>query len=348
MSPGSRPRILSLMELPAPFRRRLAAVGELEVEPAAELTDAQVAERLDGHDGLLALLVHQVGEETLGRGSLRLVANCAAGVDNIDLTAARRLGVAVTHTPGVLTEDTADLTWALILATTRRVVEADRFVRRGGWKGWRPDLLLGRSLGSSTLGVVGAGRIGRAVLERAAAFGMGRLYASRSALPPAEEERLGVERRSLEELLEEADVVSLHVPLSSETFHLLDRQALERMKPGSFLINTARGPVVEEAALAAALDPEAGHLAGAGLDVFEEEPRVHPRLLELPNVVLLPHLGSATRETRRRMAELCVESLEAALGAGTRPRHTVVDGPWASETTTSEPASPPEDETRAL
>jgi glyoxylate reductase len=322
-----RPRILSLTELPEELAARLEDGAELVVRPEAELSDGEVAERLGseegGYDGLLALLVHEVGETALGRTPLRVVANCAAGVDNVDLEAARRAGVAVTHTPGVLTEDVADLTWALLLAVVRRVVEGDRFVRSGRWAGWRPDLLLGRSLGSLTLGVVGAGRIGRAVLARAGAFGMRRLYASRSELPPEVEEELGARRRSLPELLAEADVVSLHVPLSGATRHLIDREALQRMKRGAWLINTARGPVVDEAALAEALDPGSGRLAGAGLDVFEHEPEIHPRLRELPNVVLLPHVGSATAETRWRMKELSVDSLRQSLIEGREPDRRV-------------------------
>lgn len=334
-SASRRPRVLSLTELPEELAARLEDGAELVVRPEGELSDREVAARLereDGRgsesdggrfDGLLALLIHEIGETTLSRAPLRIVANCAVGVDNVDLEAARRRGVAVTHTPEVLTEDVADLTWALVLAVTRRVVEGDRFVRAGRWSGWRPDLLLGRSLGSLTLGVVGAGRIGRAVLARAGAFGLRRLYASRSALPPEVEADLGAERRTLEELLAEADVVSLHVPLTDATRHLIDREALGRMKRGAWLINTARGPVVDEAALAEALDPESGRLAGVGLDVFEREPQIHPRLLELPNTVLLPHVGSATAETRRRMKELCVESLRQALIEGEEPDRRV-------------------------
>jgi glyoxylate reductase len=326
-SPGRRPRVLALTELVPQLRARLESVCELTVRPAGELTDAEVAARVPGFDGLLSLLTHRVGKATFAAGRLVIVANCAVGVDNIDLAAARAAGVVVTHTPGVLTEDTADLTWALILAVTRRVAEGDRFVRSGRFAGWRVDLLLGRSLASLTLGVVGAGRIGRAVLARAAAFSMRRLYASRTALPPQVERELGAERRPLSELLAQADVVSLHVPLTDETRHLLNARALARMKPGAYLINTSRGSVVDEAALAVALDRRrGGRLGGAGLDVYEHEPRVHPELLELPNVVLLPHVGSATRETRLRMTELCVEDLQTALVNRRRPERALTEG----------------------
>lgn len=331
------PRILSLTDLPDALATRLRDGADLVVCPEGPLTDSQVAERLasaggtqgdpgDGgpFDGLLSLLVHEVGPRSLAGGSLRIVANSAAGVDNVDLDAARKAGVRVCNTPGVLTEDTADLAWALVMAVTRRLIEGDAFVRQGRFEGWRPDLLLGRSLGSLTFGVVGAGRIGRAVLRRAAAFCPRRLYASRSALSPEVEAELGVERRSFEALLAEADVVSLHVPLTDATHHLLDREALGAMKPGSFLVNTSRGPVVDEAALVAALDPDNGHLAGAGLDVYEHEPEVHPGLLELPQVVLLPHVGSATAETRGRMKELSVTDLRRVLIEGREPVHPVV------------------------
>ncbi len=310
----ARPRVLVLTALPATLRERLEAVCEVEVRPADDLGEAEVAARLgDGFDGLLTLLVHQVGERVFTAAPrLAIVANHAVGVDNVDLEAAERHGVVVTNTPGVVTEATADLAWALLLAVSRRVVEGDAFVRAGRWTGWRPDLMVGRSLAGATLGVVGAGRIGQAFLERAAGFGMRLLYASRGALPPRREAALGVERRSLEELLATADFVSLHVPLGAATRHLIDAAALARMKPTAVLVNTSRGPVVDEDALAAAL--VAGRLGGAGLDVFEREPEVDPRLRELPNVVLLPHVGSATAETRFRMAETCVEDLVAFLG----------------------------------
>ncbi len=316
-------RVLSLTALPEPLRARLQASGlEVVERPEGELNDAGVAALVAGFEGLLPLLIHRVGEETLAAApDLRVVANCAVGVDNVDLAAARRQGVVVTNTPGVLTDATADLAWALLLALARRLVEADAAVRATGFTGWRPDAFVGRSLAGSTLGVVGAGRIGRAVLARAVPFGMRRLYASRSPLPAEVEADLGAERRTLGDLLAESDFVSLHVPLTDVTHHLIDAQALAAMKPASFLINTSRGPVVDEAALAAAL--AAGRPTGAGLDVFEHEPGVHPDLVGRSDVVLLPHIGSATAETRFRMAELCVEGLEAVLVAGTRPHNAV-------------------------
>ncbi|MGB5341113.1 MAG: D-glycerate dehydrogenase, partial [Thermoanaerobaculia bacterium] len=262
---------------------------------------------------------------------LQAVANCAVGVDNIDLAAAKRHEIIVTNTPDVLTADTADLTWALILAVLRGVVSGDRYLRRGDFLGWRPKLLLGRSVGSVALGVVGPGRIGRAVLARARAFGVRTLYHGPSRLPEATERDLETEWREFDELLAFSDVVSLHLPLNAETHHLIDAQALQRMKKGSFLINTARGPLVDEAALSEAV--AGGHLAGAGLDVYEAEPAVHARLLDLENVVLLPHIGSATVETRTRMADCCFEDLYTVLVEGRVPARALMQpvskGGWA-------------------
>ncbi|MGB5816312.1 MAG: D-glycerate dehydrogenase [Thermoanaerobaculia bacterium] len=312
-------RVLVLADLPGQGVERLAELCDVEVRPQGVESEDELAELVPGVHGLLTLLMHRVGEKALSAAdSLEAVANCAVGVDNIDLEAARRHDVVVTNTPGVLTEDTADLTWALILSVLRGVVSGDRFLRRGDFRGWRPQLLLGRSLQSVVLGVVGAGRIGQAVLHRAAAFGVRTLYASRSRLPEERERVMGTEWRELAALLAESDVVSLHLPLNEETRHLMDRRRLAAMKPGSVLVNTARGPLVDEAALAAAL--AAGHLAGAGLDVYEHEPRVDPDLLLMENVVLLPHLGSATRETRIRMADCCCEDLITVLVEGQRPQ----------------------------
>ena len=326
MSPGPpattpRRRVVLLAPVPAPLGERLAAAGlEVVLHDVAPGREEEAAAAAADADGLLSLLVHPVGERLFARAPrLAVVANCAAGVDNVDLGAARRHGVTVAHTPGVLTADTADFTWALLLALVRRVVEADGFVRRGEFRGWALDLLLGRSLSRLTLGVVGAGAIGQAVLARARAFGMTTLYTSRRRLAAPCEERLGAAWRSLDELLAEADVVSLHAPLTPETRGLLDAARLARMRRGAFLVNTARGPLVDEGALVAALG--SGHLGGAALDVFAREPELHPGLAAFPNVVLAPHLGSATAETRFRMAELSVEALLAVLVEGRPPVH---------------------------
>ncbi len=240
---------------------------------------------------------------------LKVVANCAVGTDNVDLDACRRRGVVVTNTPGVLTEATADLTWLLILAVARRFREGDALIRSGSWDGWKPLELMGTSLEGMTIGVYGFGRIGRAVARRAEAFGMKVLALAEGDSPEA-----------FERLLAESDVLTIHAPLTLETHGRFGSAEMARMKKGAILVNTARGPIVDEAALAAAL--VSGHLGGAGLDVFEKEPAVHPALLTLPNVVLLPHLGSSTRQTRLAMARTACEEAVRVLG-GEEPRHRV-------------------------
>ena len=260
-------------------------------------------------DGLLALLTERVDAELLDAApALQVVANHAVGVDNVDVDACTARGIWVTNTPDAVTESTADLTWALILATARRIGEGERLVRAGGFKAWKPTLLLGLELRGATLGIVGLGRIGEAVARRARGFGMHVLHTTtRGGIP-------------LEELLASSDVVSLHCPLVPETQHLIDARRLAQMKRGAILVNTSRGPVVDEAALVAAL--ESGHLGGAGLDVYEDEPRIHPGLLRREDVVLSPHLGSATHATRALMATMALSDAARVL-RGERPVHPV-------------------------
>lgn len=244
---------------------------------------------------------------------VRHVAQVAVGYDNVDVEACRARGVLVTHTPDVLTDATADLTWALILAVARRVREGEALIRGGRFAGWSPTMLLGMELAGRTLGIFGFGRIGRAVARRGLGFGMRIVYCSRSRAPREVEEALSAEPVSFEELLARADVISIHAPLTAETHHRFGEAALMAMKPGSILVNTARGPLIDEAALARAL--ERGPLMGAGLDVYEREPAVHPSLLERDDVVLLPHLGSATYEARGRMARTAlIDALRVARG----------------------------------
>lgn len=242
--------------------------------------------------------------------SLRVIANYAVGYNNIDVEAAKARGIIVTNTPDVLTNATADITWALILAVARRVVEGDQLVRQKQWTGWSPTQMLGVDLSGKTLGIIGMGRIGQAVARRAAGFEMNILYWSRSERPlqPANP---AWQRVSFEELLRRSDFLSPHIPLAPDTHHLINDAALRLMKPTAFLINAARGPVVDEAALVQALQEH--RLAGAGLDVYEREPELQRGLRELPQVVLLPHLGSATSETRIRMGLMCVENVLAVL-----------------------------------
>jgi glyoxylate reductase len=247
--------------------------------------------------------------------SLRIVANVAVGYDNVDLVAAEMRGVLVTNTPGVLTEATADLTWALILAAARRLVEGVDLVRSGRWTGWHPEQLLGLELRGRTLGLFGAGRIGQAVGRRAPAFGLRLLYAARTPKPDLER-NTDATRVDISRLLAESDIVSLHAPSTPETKGIINSDTLARMKQGAILINTARGDLVREEALAMAL--ESGHLGVAGLDVYTDEPAIHPRLLAAPRTVLLPHIGSATEETRRKMAAIAIENVQAVL-AGKPP-----------------------------
>jgi glyoxylate reductase len=254
-----------------------------------------------GKQGLIAMVTDAVDRAVIEAGtSLRVIANAAVGYNNIDVAAARARGIVVTNTPGVLTDATADLTWALILAVTRRLGEGERWVRTREWPGWAFDQLLGMELRGKQLGIIGFGRIGRAVADRAAAFGMTVAHASRSGggMP-------------MDRLLSTSDVVSLHVPLTADTRHLIAQPALARMKRTAYLINTSRGPVVDEAALAWALKNRL--IAGAALDVYEREPIVHDDLFALENVVLAPHLGSATSETRTAMADLAVRNAIAVL-----------------------------------
>lgn len=260
---------------------------------------------------IVPLLTRWVGGTQLkSLPNLRIVANVAVGYNNVDVVAAEMRGVLVTNTPGVLTDATADLTWALILATARRLVEGVDLVRSGKWTGWHPEQLLGLELRGHTLGLLGAGRIGQAVGRRAPAFGLRILYTARTAKPDFERDT-GATRVQLSRLLDDSDILSLHVPSSPETKGIINAETLGRMKPGAILINTSRGDLVREEALAQSL--ENGQLGAAGLDVYTEEPSIHPRLLAAPRTVLLPHIGSATEETRRKMATIAIANVQSVL-----------------------------------
>ncbi|HOB74043.1 MAG TPA: D-glycerate dehydrogenase [Phycisphaerae bacterium] len=271
-------------------------------------------------DGVLCLLTDTIDDETLAAAGprCRAFANMAVGYNNVDLAAATRRGIMITNTPGVLTETTADLAWALMLAVARRVVEGDRFFRTGRWTGWGPMQFLGHDVHKTTLGIVGAGRIGTAVGRRSVGFGMRLLYTDPH--PSGELDRIGARRVDLDTLLRESDFVTLHVALNERTHHLIGRRELALMKPTACLINTARGPIIDEAALVEALRER--RIAGAGLDVYENEPEPAPGLVELDNVVCIPHLGSATEATRAKMATMAAENLVAAL-RGERPPNLV-------------------------
>ncbi len=264
-----------------------------------------------GRDGVLCLLNDRIDEEVLVAAGpqCRVFANYAVGYNNVDVQAATRRGVLITNTPGVLTETTADLAWALMLSVARRIVEGDRFLRSGRWAGYGPLQFLGQDVHGATLGIVGAGRIGTATALRSTGFGMKVLYTSSRS--NRELDAIGGRRVELDPLLRESDFVSLHVPLTPQTHHLIGRRELGLMKPTAFLINTSRGPVVDEKALVEALRDR--RIAGAGLDVYEHEPATAPGLVELDNVVCIPHLGSATEATRSRMAVMAATNLIAAL-----------------------------------
>ena len=298
---------------------------EVDVRDADEpLGPAELATLLAGYVGVVCLLTDRLDQSVLeSNPQLEVISNVAVGVDNIDLAVARRLGITVTNTPDVLTETTADLTVALMLAVARRLPEADTFVRSGSWTAWKlSPSLMGVDLYGKTLGLFGMGRIGRAVARRAVhGFGMRLLYASRSSLPAEQERDLGASRVDLDDLLGAADVVSLHAALTPETHHVLGAAQLATMKPSAILVNTARGALVDEQALAEAL--ENGQIWGVALDVFENEPEVHPRLLAVrERLVLAPHVGSATLDTRRRMADIAARDARAVL-EGRAPAHPV-------------------------
>lgn len=314
-------RVYITRPIPEPGRSIVAQVADaieanLEDRP---LTRDELLTAVRGRDAILCQLTDRIDAEVLDAAAgCRIVANMAVGYNNVDVEAATARGIMVTNTPGVLTEATADLTWALLLAVSRRVVEGDREMRAGRFPGWGPLYMLGGDVTGRTLGLVGPGRIAAAVAERAVGFKMRLLYAGRRESPALD--ALGARRAALPELLGESDYVSLHVPLTPETTHLIDADALGLMKPSAYLINTSRGPVVDEKSLVWAL--REGRIAGAGLDVYEEEPRMAEGLADCDNAVLLPHLGSATRATRSAMARLAAENVVAAL-EGRRPAHLI-------------------------
>jgi glyoxylate reductase len=310
-------RILVTRRLPSSVLAKLEGAGGVDLYTGdAAIAPEELRARVADKNALVSLLTDAIDRTVIDAApKLKVIANVAVGFNNIDIAYATSRGIVVTHTPDVLTESVADFTWALILAITRRLAEGERVVRAGGWKGWALDFMLGTELKGKQLGLVGVGRIGRAVAARAPAFGMRVVYTE-----PRDVDLPGAENISLDRLLNTSDIVSLHVPLLPETRHLIDKKALARMKRSAYLINTARGPVVDEAALAWALQQHL--LAGAALDVYENEPAVHPELLKLDNVLLVPHLASATTETRTAMADLAADNVLAVLAG--RPALTPV------------------------
>ncbi len=314
MTPAEAARIVVTRRIPEPALELLNGAGDVWLSPHDRpMTTAELHAAVAGADAVVTLLHDRVDDAFLDAAGpgLRVVANVAVGYDNIDVPACDRRGVVATNTPGVLVDATADIAMALILIATRRLGEAERMVREGGTWSWNMFFMLGAGLQDKTLGIVGLGQIGAATARRARAFGMRIAYAGRRRAVAAVEAELGAEMLELDELLATADVVSIHTPLSDATRHLIDARRLALMKPTAYLVNTSRGPVVDEAALAAALRD--GTIAGAGLDVFEREPEIDPGLRGLENVVLIPHLGSATIETRTAMGVLAAQNAVAVL-----------------------------------
>ncbi|MCO8122474.1 D-glycerate dehydrogenase [Stieleria sp. TO1_6] len=321
----SKPKIFLTRRLPPKTMDRLQSDATLlHCDLDRSVTRQELIDGVKQADGLICLLTDQIDAELLDvNPALRVVSNYAVGYNNIDVDAASARKIAVTNTPDVLTDCTADLAWALLMASARRVVEGDRLVRSGQWQGWEPLQLLGAEVSGATIGFVGFGRIAKATARRAHAFDMPIRYWNRTRLSPDQENKLGVEYRPLDDLWGECDFLSVHVALCDQTRHLISTAAFEKMKSTATLINTSRGPVVDEAALVTAL--ENGQIAAAGLDVYEQEPLVQPALLQMPNVVLAPHLGSSTIKTRTRMGDLAVENCLAAC-TGKRPPNLVNTG----------------------
>ena len=309
--------VLLTRRIPSAVLSRLEAAHDVEIyDGPSPIPEDELKRRIVGKQALICLLTEKISAEVIATSDLRIIANIAVGYENIDVAAARARGIVVTNTPDVLTEAVAEFTWALILAAVRRLTEGERLLRRGAWQGWTLDFMLGSGLQGKQLGIVGTGRIGRAVAAKAPAFGMKVAFAKRGQ-PPSEKAAVPL---SMDELLVSSDVISLHVPGGQATRHMIDKKSLARMKRSAILVNTSRGSVVDEEALAWALRERL--IAAAALDVYEREPAVHPPLLEMENVILAPHLGSATHETRRAMASLAVENVLAVLSG--QPARTPV------------------------
>ncbi len=320
---GARPRILVTQKVPDPAYPLLEAVGEVEANTQTGViwSPDELRRRGPGHEYIYCLLTDAIDEAFLTACADALprtlmVANMAVGFNNIDIAAATRLGIAVSNTPGVLTETSADLAFGLLMAVARRIPESERFLRAGQFTGWGPLLFCGTDVHHATLGLVGMGRIGKAVAKRASGFEMRILYHNRQQLSPAEEAEYHATYLPLDELLQQADFVSIHTPYAPATHHLIGTRELNLMKASAMLLNTARGPIVDEKALVRAL--QNGTIAGAGLDVFEHEPAVEQALLGMENVVLLPHIASASLHTRTLMATIASQNI-AAHARGERP-----------------------------
>jgi glyoxylate reductase len=319
---SDKPKIFLTRPIPPASMELLKEEVELTYNPDDRvLSRAELIAGMAGQDGLLCTLMDGIDGELLNTNpNLKIVANYAVGYNNIDVAAATARKIPVSNTPGVLTASTADMAWALMFAIGRRVVEGDQLVRSRQWQGWGPMQLLGQDITGATLGLIGLGRIGKAMVQRAKGFDMKVIYWNRTRLSEAEETAMGITYASREDVLAQADFVSLHVALNAETTHLIGAAELALMKSTAYLINTTRGPVVDEKALVESL--KTGSIGGAGLDVFEKEPMLEPELYDLPNVVIPPHLGSATIGTRTKMGNIAAENCFAAC-RGERPPNIV-------------------------
>lgn len=315
---SDRPRVLLMHPILDPGPAILAEAAEvLSYPPDRPLDEASIRQAAEGCIGIVSQLMDPIRETVLSTPGLKCVSNVAVGFDNIDVAAATAHKVMVTNTPGVLDDATADFAFTLIMATARRVVEADYFTRSGKYHGWAIDMMLGQDVFGATLGIVGLGRIGRGVAHRAKGFNMRVLYFDPQPIPREAEEQLGVTRVDLGRLIAESDFISVHTPLTQQTQHLLSTPQFNAMKRTAILVNTSRGPVVDEAALVEAL--KAKKLAGAGLDVYEREPAVHPGLISMPNVVLTPHIASATVHSRSEMSAMAARNMATAVRGGRPP-----------------------------
>ena len=318
MSTGGRPRVLLMHPILDPGPAILAEAAEVLAYPAEQpLDEASIRRAAEGCVGIVSQLMDPIRETVLSTPGLKIVSNVAVGFDNIDVPTATAHKVMVTNTPGVLDDATADFAFTLLMAAARRVVEADSFTRQGRFRGWAIDMMLGADVHGATLGLIGVGRIGRGVAHRAKGFNMRVLYYDPQPLPPDAERELGATRVDLGRLLAESDFVSVHVPLTQETHHMLSTPQFGQMKRSAIIINTSRGPVIDEAALVEALN--ARKIAGVAMDVYEREPAVHPGLIPMPNVVLAPHIASATVRTRSEMSAMAARNMATAVRGGRPP-----------------------------
>ena len=324
----SKPKVVVTRRLPIEVETRMAEMFEtvLRVDDTP-MTQNELAEAISDCDVFVPTVTDRIDAAVLSHASnkLRLIANFGAGTNHIDVSTAHAKGIPVSNTPGVLTEDTADLAMALILAVSRRLVEGDRDLRAGKFTGWGPTYMLGHRVRGGKLGILGMGRIGQALARRATAFGLDVHYHNRRRVPKAIEDSLGASwHEDLDSLVGEVNFLSIHCPATPSTYHLINADRLSKMRPDSYIVNTARGEIIDEAALAKAL--KTGAISGAGLDVYEQEPKAHPDLLDLPNVILAPHIGSATHESRREMGELVLINIRAMMDHHSAPNRVLPPG----------------------